>query len=65
RELAADAGLVVETGADYPERLAAAVRSLLDDSVLAKRLSVTGEDRAGAFSWRSTGEKTWQLHADL
>ena len=66
-ELAADAGIVVERGdaAQYPERLADAIRSVLDDRQLAIRLGYSGSDRANAFSWRSSAEKVWQLHADL
>jgi len=64
-EISADAGLIVESGEDLPERLAAAMRTVLDDREAAERLAVFGQDRAGAFSWRSAAEKTWQLHADL
>ncbi len=64
-EIAAEAGLIVESGEDLPERLATAMRTILDDREAAGRLAVLGQDRAGAFSWRSAAEKTWQLHADL
>ena len=66
-ELAAGAGIVVERGDGglYPERLARAIRSVLDDRQLAVRLAYSGSDRANAFSWRSSAEKVWQLHADL
>lgn len=65
-ELAADAGIVVAQGDEgYPERLAEAITSVLDDRDLAKRLAYTGSDRAQLFSWRSAAEKIWQLHADL
>jgi len=64
-EIAADAGLVVPGGDELPERLAAAVRTIIEDSEARDRLAVSGQDRAGAFNWRSTAEKTWQLHADL
>jgi glycosyltransferase involved in cell wall biosynthesis len=64
-ELAADAGIVVERGDRYPEKLAEAMRSVLDDRQLAIRLGYSGSDRANAFSWRSSAEKVWQLHADL
>lgn len=49
----------------YPQRLAEALRAVADDSALAAELSVRGRDRARAFSWRDSAEKTWQLHADL
>jgi glycosyltransferase involved in cell wall biosynthesis len=66
-EIAADAALAIEPGDDASrgERIADAVRRVLDDRELADRLAVFGQDRARVFSWRSTAEKTWQLHADL
>lgn len=66
-ELSADAGLAVarDDEAGYPERLAAAIGSVLDDAQLAERLKYEGFDRASVFSWRSSAEKVWQLHADL
>lgn len=66
-EVCSDAGVVVtRDGADgYPERLAEAVRSVLDNAALAAELAVRGRDRTKAFSWRDSAEKTWQLHADL
>lgn len=65
-ELAADSGIVVERdGDDYPERLAAAITSVLTDDELAQRLRYTGLDRAKAFTWRGAAEQVWQLHADL
>lgn len=66
-EVCSDAGLVVarDDADGYPARLAEAVRSVLDDPALAAELAVRGRDRARAFSWRDSAEKTWQLHADL
>jgi glycosyltransferase involved in cell wall biosynthesis len=66
-EVAAGAGVEVARAdaAGYPDRLAEAIRSILEDSALAERLSITGLDRAKAFSWRDSAEKVWQLHADL
>lgn len=66
-ELAVDAGVVVEHGDDegYGGRLADGINSVLDDAALAERLAYSGSDRAKAFSWRSSAEKVWQLHADL
>ena len=66
-EVCADAGVVVprDDAAGYPRRLADAIQGVLDDSALADQLRVRGRDRAGAFSWRDSAEKTWQLHADL
>jgi glycosyltransferase involved in cell wall biosynthesis len=49
----------------FPQRLADGIRSVLEDSALAERLSISGRDRAKAFSWRDSAEKVWQLHADL
>jgi glycosyltransferase involved in cell wall biosynthesis len=49
----------------YPDRLAEAIRTVLEDSELAGRMSIAGRDRARAFSWRDSAEKVWQLHADL
>lgn len=66
-EVAADAGITVEIGdaAGYPERLAAGIAKVLENPERAERLKYLGIDRAGAFSWRSSAEKVWQLHADL
>lgn len=66
-ELAVDAGVVVTRGDDdgYAERFAEGINSVLDNPALAERLAYSGSDRAKAFSWRSSAEKVWQLHADL
>jgi len=67
-EVSGGAGIAVErqsAATTYPERLAAAVRSVLSDSELTARLSTYGQDRARAFSWRDSAEQVWQLHADL
>ncbi|TAL41346.1 MAG: glycosyltransferase family 1 protein [Salinibacterium sp.] len=66
-EVAADAGIPValDKPETYPERLADAIGSVLDDDDLARRLGLLGKDRAKAFSWRNSAEKVWQLHADL
>jgi glycosyltransferase involved in cell wall biosynthesis len=66
-EVAADASVIVELAPDdgYSDRLADAVRSVLDDPQRAARLAVAGVDRSRAFSWRNSAEKVWQLHADL
>lgn len=65
-ELSAGAGLAVpREGGDYPERLAEALRSVLDDEALAERMRVSGLDRVQVFDWRSAGEQVWALHADL
>lgn len=66
-EVAAGAGITVERADEegYPGRLAAAVASVAHNPRLAERLKFTGLDRAGAFSWRDSAQKVWQLHADL
>jgi glycosyltransferase involved in cell wall biosynthesis len=65
-EVAGGAGLAVERqGKGYPERLAAAVTSVLEDSDLADRMRIAGQDRARAFTWRDSAERVWALHADL
>jgi glycosyltransferase involved in cell wall biosynthesis len=66
-EVASGAGISVarEDAAGYPERLADAIASIANDEDLAERLSLQGLDRVKAFSWRSSAEKVWQLHADL
>jgi glycosyltransferase involved in cell wall biosynthesis len=66
-EVSAGAGLSVELAdqGTYPERLAQAVASVVNDPELAAELGTKGKDRAGLFSWRTSAEKVWQLHADL
>jgi glycosyltransferase involved in cell wall biosynthesis len=66
-EVAGDAAVVVplEPSDDYPDRLAAAISSILTDPALARRLSALGKDRASAYSWQSSAEKVWELHASL
>lgn len=66
-EVSADAGYVVarDDAAGYPERLAAALSTVVGDKELADRLSLIGLDRSRAFSWRDSAEKVWQLHADI
>jgi glycosyltransferase involved in cell wall biosynthesis len=66
-EVAADAGIMVERGnsAGYPERLADAIGMVASDNELRERLKYLGVDRSHAFSWRTSAEKVWQLHADL
>jgi len=75
-EVSGDAGLVVERpeardddGAvdlsGYVEQIAAAIGRIDSDPKFAAELGTLGEDRAGLFSWRTSAEKVWQLHADL
>jgi glycosyltransferase involved in cell wall biosynthesis len=51
--------------ANYPQRLAQAIATVVGDEKLAAELGTKGKDRAGLFSWRTAAEKVWQLHADL
>ncbi|HEY5223103.1 MAG TPA: glycosyltransferase, partial [Microbacteriaceae bacterium] len=67
-EVSGGAGIAVErasSGSSYPERLAAAIERVLTDRELADRLSVFGQDRVRAFSWRDSAQLVRQLHADL
>lgn len=66
-EVAGDAGLSVERedASGYPERLAAAVSTVLSDDERSARMSIAGTDRSRAFSWRDAAERVWQLHADI
>ncbi len=66
-EVAAGAGVSVPLAEPegYPDRLAVAVSSIVNDRKLAEHLSTKGKDREKSFSWRDSAEKIWQLHADL
>jgi glycosyltransferase involved in cell wall biosynthesis len=66
-EVAGDAGytVAVDDREGYPQRLRDAIAEVEDDADTAARLSTSGLDRAGLFTWRSSAEKVWQLHADL
>lgn len=66
-EVAGDAGLVVprDEPIGYPRRLGEAIARVLGDSTLADKLSVSGQDRARAYSWIDSAHRVWQLHADL
>lgn len=66
-EVAGGAGITVdlEPQVSYPERLAAAITSVVSDPVLAQRLRFAGIDRSRTFSWHDSADKVWQLHADL
>ncbi|WP_165066012.1 glycosyltransferase family 4 protein [Marisediminicola senii] len=66
-EVAAGAGITVpsDDAAEYPDRLAAAISSVVGDAAWAARLGVAGRDRSRAFSWRDSAQRVWQLHADL
>jgi hypothetical protein len=64
-EVSGGAGLAVELGDDYVAGLSDAITRVVGDSDLAAQLGTQGRDRAGLFSWRTSAEKVWQLHADL
>lgn len=66
-EVAADASIVVplDDEATFVERLAAEINRVVSNDALASQLGLLGQDRARTFSWRSSAEKVWQLHADL
>jgi glycosyltransferase involved in cell wall biosynthesis len=67
RETAGDAGIEValDPRDGYPERLSHAITSIATDADLASKLVVAGRDRAGVFSWQTSADKVWELHADL
>lgn len=58
RDVVADGGRLVDE-ADFVD---AAVAAVGED---ARKLSVLAADRARAFSWASSAERIWALHADL
>jgi glycosyltransferase involved in cell wall biosynthesis len=66
-ELAGSAGLEIalDDPEELPERIAAAIATVLTDDAERDRLRQAGIDRAGLYSWESSAEKIWQLHADL
>jgi glycosyltransferase involved in cell wall biosynthesis len=66
-EVAGDAGLAVSVAdpTQFAALLAQTIDEALDDSALRARLAILGTDRAKLFSWRSSAESVWQLHADL
>lgn len=58
RDVIADGGLLVPTE-EIPEAVAEAAGGA------AERLGVLASDRSRAFSWSSSAERLWSLHADL
>jgi len=58
RDVIAEGGALVSTG-EMPDAVVDAVRSG------AARMRVLAGDRAKAFSWASSAERVWSLHADL
>jgi len=70
--VAARAGSLPEVGGgaclyvdpDEPERLAAAVASILNDDALARRLSEAGRARSAVFDWREAARRTLEVYRD-
>ncbi|MDQ0647747.1 hypothetical protein QFZ53_001943 [Microbacterium natoriense] len=58
RDVIADGGAIVPEE-EIPDAVADAV------GAGARRMSVLGSDRARSFSWMSSAERVWGLHADL
>ena len=59
REVAGDAGLTVTE--DTPEEWASMLTRTLGDEIAMKELGKSSLARAGAFSWESSAEKTWDI----
>ncbi len=66
-EVAADASAVVSLAdpESFVERLASEIARIVGDPTAAEQLRLAGVDRAKAYSWRTSAEHVWQLHADL
>lgn len=62
REFVGDGGAVVDGGADA---LAASVAGLVSSDANHTRAATLAADRGRGFSWRESGDRVWQLHADL
>jgi glycosyltransferase involved in cell wall biosynthesis len=58
-EVIGDAGLIFPEG--DARALAVALRQILTDEVLRKRLSVAGQERVEQYTWDRVAEKTYQL----
>ncbi len=63
REILVDGAVLVE--ADDPDALAAGLAEALGSTRAIDRLAVLASDRGRAYSWGSSAERVWQLHADL
>ncbi|GEM_PF-574067 len=64
-EVVADAGSVVELGPGYVPRLAAAIRRVLSDGKLRKRLIKDGKIRVGELSWEKASDSTLKILANV
>lgn len=66
-EVIADGGAIVG-GVEGPvdgSALSEAVAAAATDAEVGTRMQVLAADRARSFSWQSSAERVWQLHADL
>lgn len=62
-EVADDGAMIVDPL--NPQDLAQAIKSLLRDESLRRKLSQKGIERSQAFSWRKTAEKTIEVYKSL
>ena len=59
-------GTLVDLGADFEQRLAVEVTSLLDDPVRAAQFGAAGRDRAVAeFGWDAIAARTVELYRQV
>lgn len=67
REVAADTGhgVALDDDDSAPEALAVELSAVLADEALRREMSITGADRATAYTWRGAADQVWRLHADL
>jgi glycosyltransferase involved in cell wall biosynthesis len=62
-EVVGDAALTVDPF--DVEAIAAAVTRLINNSALRRELSARGQERARAFSWRDTAQKTLSVYTEV
>ncbi|WP_396642831.1 glycosyltransferase [Microbacterium sp.] len=62
-ELLADAAHFADP--DDPDAVGTALRSVVEDEGITRRLRVLSEDRSRAFAWSDSAHRVWQLHAEL
>jgi glycosyltransferase involved in cell wall biosynthesis len=62
-EVVGDAALAVDPF--DPQAIASAIKRLMDNPALRKQLSVRGQERAGAFSWRETARQTLKVYEEV
>lgn len=61
-EVLSDGGIVADAS---PDALAAAVVEVVASDSVRGRAATLAADRGRGFAWRESGERVWQLHADL